>query len=135
MGLTRARKRAYVSFAANRRIHGMWQSSVPSRFVAELPPDTLDVKSEPGLWGDGPQFAQGPGAGERGFGRGARRAPLIEGRATEVGRAGGALAPGMRVFHQKFGYGRVVAAESGKLEVEFEHSGLKHVMESFVEKA
>jgi DNA helicase-2/ATP-dependent DNA helicase PcrA len=135
VGLTRARKRAYVSFAANRRIHGMWQSSVPSRFVAELPPDTLDVKSEPGLWGDGPQFAQGPGAGERGFGRGARRAPLIEGRATEVGRAGGALAPGMRVFHQKFGYGRVVAAESGKLEVEFEHSGLKHVMESFVEKA
>jgi hypothetical protein len=45
------------------------------------------------------------------------------------------LQPGMRVFHQKFGYGRVVAAESGKLEVEFEHGGLKHVMETFVEKA
>jgi len=135
VGLTRARTRAYVSFAANRRIHGMWQSSVPSRFVAELPPDTLDVKSEPGLWGDGPQFSASAPSAEPSFARGMRRAPVIEGRATELGRDGSGLTPGMRVFHQKFGYGRVVAAEGGKLEVEFEHSGLKHVMESFVEKA
>jgi DNA helicase-2/ATP-dependent DNA helicase PcrA len=47
----------------------------------------------------------------------------------------GSFSRGQRVFHQKFGYGRVVAAESGKLEVEFEHGGLKHVMETFVEKA
>ncbi|MBI3507136.1 MAG: UvrD-helicase domain-containing protein [Proteobacteria bacterium] len=137
VGLTRARRRAYVSFAANRRIHGMWQSSVPSRFVGELPPDRVDVKSEPGLWGDGPQFAPGPSLAEpsRRFGYGARRAPILEGRATEIGGRTASLSPGMRVFHQKFGYGRVVAAESGKLEVEFEHSGFKHVMESFVEKA
>jgi DNA helicase-2/ATP-dependent DNA helicase PcrA len=141
VGLTRARRRAYVSFAANRRIHGMWQSSVPSRFVAELPPERLEVKSEPGLWGDGPQFAQGSGGGEsaasRPFSYGARRGPVIEGRfhAQPSSRAANGLQPGMRVFHQKFGYGRVVAAESGKLEVEFEHGGLKHVMETFVEKA
>ncbi len=135
VGLTRARRHAYVTFAANRRIHGMWQSSVPSRFVAELPPDRIDVKSEPGLWGDGPQFASAPAETSRRFGYGSRRSPVIEGRATEIGRRGSSLSPGMRVFHQKFGYGRVVAAESGKLEVEFEHSGLKHVMESFVEKA
>jgi DNA helicase-2/ATP-dependent DNA helicase PcrA len=132
VGLTRARRRAFVTFAANRRIHGMWQSSVPSRFVAELPPERVDVKSEPGLWGDGPQFAAEP---SRAFGFGSRRSPVIEGRATEIGGRKSDLTPGMRVFHQKFGYGRVVAAESGKLEVEFEHSGLKHVMESFVEKA
>ncbi len=132
VGLTRARRRAFVTFAANRRIHGMWQSSVPSRFVAELPPERVDVKSEPGLWGDGPQFAAEP---SRGFGFASRRSPVIEGRATDIGGRKSDLAPGMRVFHQKFGYGRVVAAESGKLEVEFEHSGLKHVMESFVEKA
>lgn len=134
VGLTRARRRAYVSFAANRRIHGMWQSSVPSRFVAELPPERVDVKSEPGLWGDGPQFRDArPALAEpsRRFGHGPRRAPLIEATAREIG----GLAPGMRVFHQKFGYGRVLAAEHGKLEVEFEHTGTKHVMESFVEKA
>jgi DNA helicase-2/ATP-dependent DNA helicase PcrA len=144
VGLTRARRRAYVSFAANRRIHGMWQSSVPSRFVAELPPERLLVASEPGLWGDGPQFAGqalGQAAGElaepvRRFSHGNRRAPVIDGRATTSDtRRHGGLAAGMRVFHQKFGYGQVLAAESGKLEVEFEHGGLKHVMENFVEKA
>jgi DNA helicase-2/ATP-dependent DNA helicase PcrA len=140
VGLTRARRRAYVSFAANRRIHGMWQSSVPSRFVAELPPERLLVASEPGLWGDGPQFAS-QASGElvepaRRFAYGNRRAPVIDGRATSTDtRRHGGLAAGMRVFHQKFGYGQVLAAESGKLEVEFEHGGLKHVMENFVEKA
>src|SRR5256886_16650269 len=37
VGLTRARYRAYVSFAANRRIHGQWQNTIRSRFVDELP--------------------------------------------------------------------------------------------------
>ena len=37
VGLTRARRRAKVWFASNRRIHGLWQSTIPSRFVDELP--------------------------------------------------------------------------------------------------
>ena len=43
VGLTRARKHAYISCAANRCIHGIWQSSVPSRFLSELPEDIIDV--------------------------------------------------------------------------------------------
>ncbi len=37
VGLTRAKKRIRVSFAANRRVHGNWQSALPSRFITELP--------------------------------------------------------------------------------------------------
>jgi DNA helicase-2/ATP-dependent DNA helicase PcrA len=37
VGLTRARKRAKVSFAQNRRNRGLYQSASPSRFVDELP--------------------------------------------------------------------------------------------------
>ena len=37
VGLTRARRRAIVSHAANRRIYANWQSSIPSRFIDELP--------------------------------------------------------------------------------------------------
>ena len=37
VGLTRARRRAKISFVANRRIHGSWSSSLPSRFIDELP--------------------------------------------------------------------------------------------------
>ena len=49
VGLTRARKRAYVSAAANRQIHGQWQSTLPSRFVEELPEDHCDVIADSGL--------------------------------------------------------------------------------------
>ncbi|MGL4729782.1 MAG: ATP-dependent helicase [Bosea sp. (in: a-proteobacteria)] len=44
VGLTRARKRAKIMFASNRRIHGMWQSSLPSRFIDELPEDHVDIQ-------------------------------------------------------------------------------------------
>jgi DNA helicase-2/ATP-dependent DNA helicase PcrA len=43
VGLTRARRRAKIYFASNRRIHGMWNSTVPSRFVDELPEDAVEV--------------------------------------------------------------------------------------------
>ncbi|MEP0324089.1 ATP-dependent helicase [Bauldia litoralis] len=51
VGITRARKRAYIRFASNRRIHGLWQSSVPSRFVDELPEAHVDVVEESNSYG------------------------------------------------------------------------------------
>ena len=50
VGLTRARKQAKVYFATNRRIHGMWTSTIPSRFLDELPEANVEVK-EPGGFG------------------------------------------------------------------------------------
>ena len=63
--------------------------------------------------------------------------PTIEGRAREVSvSAGGArFAVGARVFHDKFGYGRVLLAEGQKLTVDFEHSGAKKVVDSFLKGA
>ncbi len=46
---------------------------------------------------------------------------------------GSAFEPGQRVFHQKFGSGKVVAADGNKLEIAFEKAGTKMVMGSFVE--
>jgi len=43
VGLTRARQRCFISFVSNRRIHGLWQSSIPSRFVDELPESHVEV--------------------------------------------------------------------------------------------
>ena len=43
VGITRARKRAKLYFASNRRIHGMWQSSLPSRFIDELPESAVEI--------------------------------------------------------------------------------------------
>ena len=48
VGLTRARKLAKIYFATNRRIHGMWTSTVPSRFLDELPEAHVQVKEAAG---------------------------------------------------------------------------------------
>ena len=48
VGLTRARKSARIYFATNRRIHGMWTSTVPSRFLDELPEANVEVKEATG---------------------------------------------------------------------------------------
>ncbi len=48
VGLTRARKSARIYFATNRRIHGMWTSTIPSRFLDELPEANVEVKEATG---------------------------------------------------------------------------------------
>jgi DNA helicase-2/ATP-dependent DNA helicase PcrA len=155
VGLTRARRRSAISFAANRRIHGQWQSAIPSRFVDELPKENVEVLAEPGLsprrnalegghdWFGGAGFAPRADFSRADFRRpadlyGRPRGAVIEGRAVpirpqEVRRVGG-FTPGDRVFHQKFGYGRVRLVEDNKLTIDFEHAGEKKVMDSFVEK-
>src|SRR5215210_880371 len=52
VGLTRARRRARIYFATNRRIHGMWSSTVPSRFLDELPEPHVEVTESKGGFGN-----------------------------------------------------------------------------------
>jgi DNA helicase-2/ATP-dependent DNA helicase PcrA len=51
VGLTRARKRAKIYFATNRRMHGTWSSNIPSRFLDELPEDHVEVIESQGAFG------------------------------------------------------------------------------------
>ncbi|MBB5698670.1 ATP-dependent helicase [Sphingomonas yantingensis] len=152
VAITRARQRATILHAANRRIYGQWTSSLPSRFVGELPPEHVEVETTmsggESLWRAnwseradpfadvGRGTGRGPGwqrAAAGGFTRDAPR--VVEARASAIsfGNKGrDDLSTGMRVFHQKFGYGTIDAIEGNKLEVEFEHAGRKRVMDSFV---
>ena len=54
VGVTRAREQARISFAANRQVYGRWTSQLPSRFVDELPPASVQATSETGYYGGGP---------------------------------------------------------------------------------
>jgi len=51
VGLTRARKRAKIYFATNRRMHGLWQTNIPSRFLDELPEAHVEVAESKGGFG------------------------------------------------------------------------------------
>jgi len=138
VGLTRARARVFVSFAANRRVYNQWQSSIPSRFISELPKNAVEEDSDAGLYG------QSGGGGWSGFSEGGvsragagMRKPLglVEGESYEITPRDEASAfqLGDRVFHQKFGYGIVEDIDGAKLEIEFEKAGRKKVLDSFIQ--
>ena len=154
VAITRARRLAVILHAANRRIYGQWNSSIPSRFVAELPVEHTDTETTmsggaslwQANWSDrADPFAdvargtgRGPGwqrAATPGGGFSTKPARVVESRASAIslGNKGrDDLSLGMRVFHQKFGYGSIAEIEGNKLEIDVEQSGRKRVMDSFV---
>ncbi len=130
VGLTRARRRAIVSHAANRRIYANWQVSIPSRFLEELPDAHVEqtgasrasrVTAATSFSGQFPLIARPPRVID------VWEQPARPARTDKV-------PVGARVFHQKFGYGTVTAAEDDKLDVHFETSGDKRVLDRFVER-
>jgi DNA helicase-2/ATP-dependent DNA helicase PcrA len=158
VGLTRAREEARISFAANRQVYGRWTSQLPSRFVDEIPAAHVEAVSETGYYGGGPgmrdagsrwdDVAFGAGYASPGWRRAHERnyrggpagvTQVIEGEGRLVAvsepSAVGDYGVGDRVFHVKFGYGRVMQVEGNKLTVAFDKAGEKKVIDSFVEKA
>ena len=136
VGITRARRQAIISAAANRRIYGNWTSSIPSRFLDELPAEHVTREGSAGMQRNRMQDTPSVFAG--GAGLLARKPRIIEAGAWELqsrpARAE-AIGVGQRVFHQKFGYGQVTGVEDDKLDIEFEQAGVKRVLDRFVEKA
>jgi DNA helicase II / ATP-dependent DNA helicase PcrA len=152
VGLTRAKRRVTISFAANRRVYNQWQSNIPSRFVSELPADHIEMKTSLGLSGVREPFAEGGDSWDEAPGRGpgwrrlgaARRrltdasANTIDLKPSSVTMSSGSAKgyrSGARVFHQKFGYGKVLIVEGNKLEIAFDKAGTKKVIDSFVTPA
>jgi DNA helicase II / ATP-dependent DNA helicase PcrA len=163
VGLTRAKRRAKVSFAQNRRNRGLFQSATPSRFVDELAVAHVNVIEArgpfSGVYGNmGGSFGNPygrsrfdePAAGFRSSyqtpgwqraqqqwkrGAAAKRAPLlIEGELVASSTAHtSSFKIGERVFHQKFGYGHVAEIDGNKLTIDFDKAGRKRVVDSFVE--
>ncbi len=188
VGLTRGRKLVHITFTQNRRVHALWQSAVPSRFIDELPMQHVRVVEATGpgaaLGGYGRSRFEAPAAGFRnsyetpgwqraqaqwakdaqrtmqqqdgsgpasGFAGGsgfagpmpggARSARATPGRAPRTingdlvassSASVSAYTVGERVYHDKFGYGDVAEVDGNKLTVEFDQSGRKRVVDTFL---
>ena len=152
VGITRAKKRAMISFAQNRRIHALWQTARPSRFIDELPEAHIEIDEEAESYaGMGPsrfntyEDAFDAAYDTPGWKRAqkswqstphVKKAPkTIEGElvASSTG-AKSDFKLDERIFHQKFGYGRISFIDGNKLTVEFEKAGQKKVLDTFVER-
>jgi DNA helicase-2/ATP-dependent DNA helicase PcrA len=152
VGLTRARKSARISCAMSRRTFSDWQNNVPSRFIDELPPEHVEVVA--GTTGVNSFAEQASGfdnvaAGSNAYwdSPGRRRmrrnrsfnrdGVVLDAKAetawSEVPE--GKFGRGDRVFHEKFGYGRIEAVEGNRLHILFEKAGAKKVIDSFVRPA
>ncbi len=165
VGITRAEEVCTISFAANRRVYGQWQSALPSRFVDELPGEHVDVLTPPGLYGGG-YGAAGMGASanpavqemegsdifdraskadvynspgwKRLQERSAKRGlgqPSEQKNMTIDMNVISSFSLGDRVFHQKFGYGEVMNIEGEKLDIEFDKAGSKKVVAQYIQSA
>ncbi|MCO6392268.1 UvrD-helicase domain-containing protein [Aliihoeflea aestuarii] len=77
VGLTRAKKNLHLWFTSNRRIHGLWQSTIPSRFLEELPEAHIEIAETGNTYG-------GYGVGHDG-GFGGRRNPYGSSRFDDAG--------------------------------------------------
>lgn len=161
VAITRARRRCTIFHAANRRIYGQWTSSIPSRFIAEIPAD--HVTSETTLSGGASLWQAQWSERDDPFAHVARAQPsrtVTRGPGWQRASAAGAYDPaprriaepsrsaasfaakprmdlklGDRVFHEKFGTGTITAQEGNKLEIDFDEAGAKRVIDSYVRPA
>ncbi len=162
VGITRSERVCTISFAANRRVYGQWQSALPSRFIDELPEENVEVLTPPGLYGGG-YGAAGMAASASPAIMAAQASDLHDraGRADVYNSPGWrrlqersasrpmrqpqesrnmtidasalpAFDEGERVFHRKFGYGIVTAIEGDKLDIQFDKAGRKKVVAKFL---
>jgi DNA helicase-2/ATP-dependent DNA helicase PcrA len=148
VGITRAEELCTISFAGNRRTFGQWQSNLPSRFIDELPEEHVDVLTPPGLYGGGYGAAAGGietraaeanvynSPGWRRMQNRIQERPVSQRKQSKNQvidvTATAAHTVGERVFHQKFGYGEIMAIEGDKLEIEFDKAGTKKVVARFI---
>ena len=145
VGITRAKKRLFITFAANRQIHGLWQGSIPSRFLSELPKNDLNENIEGNLGAEASSYNQinfevtndnfsyGPGyfrAKKKGINvLDVYKQPKINQNNLNLNAN---FKNGQRVFHQKFGMGLILSSEGDKLNISFDKAGEKRVIASFV---
>lgn len=135
VGITRARKRAYISYAANRRMYGNWLNPIPSRFVEELPEEHIETGQESGMYNAG----RSKHWDSSGFTPSEKPKPNLPlsgmtqtSSFTKPSTTG--IAMGDMVRHTNFGEGRVIHVAGAKLDIRFKDGSTKRLLDSFVEK-
>ncbi|MBR6412756.1 MAG: UvrD-helicase domain-containing protein [Alphaproteobacteria bacterium] len=128
VGLTRAKEKAFISYATNRKIYGQWENALSSRFIDELPDEHVQNDTQINLGGS-------PFWNKNTFSRYDKSdwvtqesKPFYQPAYT----APKSKRIGKRVYHESFGYGTVIKETPNGLEVHFDDLGLKKVQSRFL---
>ncbi|MBL0338666.1 MAG: UvrD-helicase domain-containing protein [Rhodospirillaceae bacterium] len=148
VGITRARQRLYITYANSRRLYGLWQHALPSRFIWELPKTAVEpiqtsllAEKWNYIWAQKSSSQSAELVPEKNtrpirqplpfLQNNSIRGDLAINRPTVIGTDKKFL-QGDKVFHQKFGYGIVLNREGEHLEIAFDKAGTKKVMAAFL---
>lgn len=164
VAITRARKELALSYTKSRYIFGEYQQQMPSQFLNELPKsdvifnemESVSPYSSSRSYGSSSSFSSNSNSNFRkpsfqnswnktsGFSEKNNSFVQYKASSPSFNKFSYKKAPsstgasgfvGKRVFHQKFGYGKVLNVEGEKLEIDFEKTGIKTVMKNFVSQA
>ena len=149
VAITRAKQQLYILTALNRKVYGQWQNNIPSRFINELPPSNIDIQNNVnnfyssnygGNYGNNydsgssyrPWYTKKKESAAREYNDSNRYSytPEPEYRSSP---SNGIV--GVRVYHQSFGYGKIIAVDGNKLEIMFDNYGHKKLHKDYVTKA
>lgn len=156
VAITRARKKLYILMAHNRRVYGQWQNNLPSRFINELPPANIDLINKCSTY-----FGNNNYKSNNSYQPWHQKKKTVEKvsyddddrysyvkdedvnqswtgsiyQAKQNAKNQNSSTPvGTRVYHENFGYGKVVSVEDNKLEIFFDKAGHKRLMKDYITK-
>ena len=149
VGITRARKKLFISYTANRQIHGLWQGSIPSRFISELPKEDLNENIEGNLGAAASSHRQfefdqtsnqnnnyGPGFFRAKKNKISTLNHYNSSKRDNQNKINSSFSTqfklSQRVFHQKFGMGTIISVDGDKLDIAFDKAGEKRVISSYI---
>ncbi len=142
VAITRARKKLYILMASNRRVYGQWQNNLPSRFINELPPQNIEICNNTYFASNNfsgnyqnnmynrnrSEYNKWKSKGNNYYGNRSNRPDT----SFDDDRRYSGNVIGLKVYHQSFGYGKILKMEDDKAEVLFERAGLKKVYASYL---
>ena len=131
VGCTRAMRQLYVTYAEQRRMHGVDNFGAPSRFIAEIPLELVE-EVRPKVQVSRPVYSPQSRPAQQHATRAAGSNLSMSGRRFQDEAPPGALRLGQRVRHAKFGDGVVLSLEGqgahARVQVNFERQGTKWLM-------
>ncbi|MBE6452541.1 MAG: DNA helicase II [Alphaproteobacteria bacterium] len=128
VAITRAKQKLYISMAYNRRVYGQWQNNLPSRFINELPPANIEICNHCSNYYSNNRYYQSKETNyhDSSFNRNNRSyGSNISDRSSVIGT---------KVYHQSFGYGKIISQEGNTFQVCFDNGSIKKLLGSYLTK-
>ncbi len=136
VAITRAKQKLYILTTMSRRVYGQWQNNIPSRFINELPPQNLEICNQVNQFYSSYNSSSGSWQNRQSNDNQHSYKPWYQNKRPSMSQQSYAQRQviGARVYHETFGYGKVINMEGNKLEIMFDDYGHKKLHKDYVTK-